>query len=64
MSIQIDRPATLDLSKPVTMDGVLKLTQAEYDYLYSFLAANDRGSYYLTLYSMTGSQEALLQAGK
>jgi len=53
---------TLDLSKPVTTDGVLKLTQAEADYLNSFLTANDRGGYYLTLYNMTGSQEALLQA--
>jgi len=62
MTNQIDSPVTLDLSNPVTADGELKLTQAEYDYLYSFLTANDRGSYYLTLYNMTGSQEALLQA--
>jgi len=62
MTIQLLPPISLDLSNPVTTAGTLKLTQAEYDYLYSFLAANDRGGYYLTLYNMTGSQEALLQA--
>jgi hypothetical protein len=53
---------SLNLSEPVTTNGTLKLTQAEYDYLESFLTANDRGNYYLALYNMTGSQEALLQA--
>jgi hypothetical protein len=53
---------SLNLSEPVTTDGTLKLPQAEYDYLNSFLTANDRGNYYLALYNMTGSQEALLQA--
>ena len=53
---------SLNLSEPVTTNGTLKLTQAEYDYLNSFLIANDRGNYYLALYNMTGSQEALLQA--
>ncbi len=62
MTIQLLPPISLDLSNPVTTAGTLKLTQAEYDYFYSFLAANDRGGYYLTLYNMTGSQEALLQA--
>jgi Ca2+-binding RTX toxin-like protein len=53
---------SLNLSEPVTTNGTLKLTEAEYSYLNSFLAANDRGNYYLALYNMTGSQEALLQA--
>jgi hypothetical protein len=53
---------SINLSEPVTTDGALKLTQAEYDYLNSFLAVKDRGGYYLALYNMTGSQEALLQA--
>lgn len=32
---------SIDLSKPVTTDGALKLTQAEYDYLNSFLAVKE-----------------------
>ena len=52
----------LNLTNPVTTDGTLKLTQAEFDYLRSFLTAHDRGGYYMALYNMTGSQEALLQS--
>ena len=52
----------LNLTNPVTTDGTLKLTEAEYDYLQSFLDTHDRGGYYMALYNMTGSEEALLQA--
>ena len=53
---------SLNLTNPVTTDGVLKLTQTEFDYIESFITAHDRGGYYMALYNMTGSQEALLQA--
>lgn len=46
----------------VTNDGHLRFTNVEIDYLKSFLVAHDRGGYYMALYNMTGSQEALLQA--
>ena len=45
-----------------TTDGKLKFTDVEIAYLQSFLDAHDRGGYYMALYNMTGSQEALLQA--
>jgi hypothetical protein len=53
---------TLNLTDPVTTNGTLKLSQAEFDYLQSFLNVHDRGGYYMALYNMTGSQEALVQA--
>lgn len=53
---------SLNLTNPITTDGVLKLTQSEFDYLQGFLTVHDRGDYYMALYNMTGSQEALLQA--
>jgi Ca2+-binding RTX toxin-like protein len=51
-----------EASNPVTSDGKLKFTPDEINYLQSFLTSGDRGGYYMALYNMTGSQEALLQA--
>jgi len=43
-------------------NGVLAMDQRELDYLSNFLAAGDRGGFYLGYYNMTGSEQAFEQA--
>ena len=45
-----------------TRGTIVPLTEAELSALNKMLASGDRAGFYLTYYSMTGSQEALLQA--
>ncbi|BAY73408.1 hypothetical protein NIES23_62360 (plasmid) [Trichormus variabilis NIES-23] len=52
----------MNTSNLVTTSGDLKITQAELDYLWSFLDRGDRGGYYVALYNMTGNDQALEQA--
>ena len=52
----------LDANSPVTSSSQLKLSQAELEYLDSFLSRNDRGGYYMALYQMTGNSQCLEQA--
>lgn len=53
---------SLPNNKPTTNAGLLKITDQEIRYLESYLQRGDRGGYYMALYNMTGSEEALLQA--
>lgn len=51
-----------DPSSPVTQSGLLKITEAELQYLQNFLDFGDRGGYYMALYNMTGNAQCLEQA--
>lgn len=50
------------MSSLITQEDKLVLTQAELDYLQTFLDVNDRGGYYLALYNMTGNAEVMVEA--
>lgn len=52
----------LTAASVVTNEGAIKFSQAELDYLQSFLDHGDRGGFYMALYNMTGEGECLLQA--
>jgi hypothetical protein len=48
---------SLNLSTPITNDGVLKLTPTELDYLQRFLTVHDRSSYYTVLYNQMAAKQ-------
>lgn len=48
--------------KLTTSAGMLKITDAEIQYLQGFIDRLDRGGYYMALYNMTGNVQALEQA--
>lgn len=51
-----------DASSPLTMDGLLKFSAKELEYLNKFLEVGDRGGYYVAMYELTGNEQCIVQA--